>query len=150
MSEKITLDVQQIKTYIPHRYPFLLVDRILECEPGVSAIGLKNVTANEEYFNGHFEDNPIMPGVLIVEAMAQTAGICVSVEMGPNNGSSVYFTSLEKVKFKKPTVPGDTLIFTVIKEKSRGALYKFTGVAKCGDEVRVEASFSAMVMKEKI
>lgn len=110
MKETI-LDIQKIKEYLPHRYPFLLVDRVIECEPGKRLVGIKNVTNNEPYFQGHFPNQPIMPGVLIIEALAQTTGLLAS-ESAPEElgkGMTYYLVGLDKVRFKRPVVPGDQL-----------------------------------------
>jgi 3-hydroxyacyl-[acyl-carrier-protein] dehydratase len=133
----------EIQKSLPHRYPFLLVDRILNLEPNVSAVGLKNVTYNEYFFQGHFPDYPIMPGVLIVEAMAQVSGI-LAFHSGAQ-GNSVYFMSIEKAKFRKPVVPGDQLRFEVNVLKHRNNVWKFSGQAYVDEKVVAEAEFTAMV-----
>lgn len=146
---KNIIDVQQIQGLIPHRYPFLLVDRIVELVEGKSAIGLKNVTINEPHFQGHFPSFPIMPGVLIVEAMAQTAGSLVVKTLGEKaEGKIVFFMSVEEAKFRKPVVPGDALYIHIEIIKGRGAIWKFKGVAKVDDNVHAEAVFTAMIMNE--
>ncbi len=143
------IDVQQIQGLIPHRYPFLLVDRIVELVEGKSAVGLKNVTINEPHFQGHFPSFPIMPGVLIVEAMAQTAGSLVVKTLGEKaEGKIVFFMSVEEAKFRKPVVPGDALYIHIEIIKGRGAIWKFKGVAKVDDKVHAEAVFTAMIMNE--
>jgi 3-hydroxyacyl-[acyl-carrier-protein] dehydratase len=143
------IDVQQIQGLIPHRYPFLLVDRIVELVEGKSAVGLKNVTINEPHFQGHFPSFPIMPGVLIVEAMAQTAGSLVVKTLGEKaEGKIVFFMSVEEAKFRKPVVPGDALYIHIEIIKGRGAIWKFKGVAKVDDKVHAEAIFTAMIMNE--
>ena len=143
------IDVQQIQGLIPHRYPFLLVDRIVELVEGKSAVGLKNVTINEPHFQGHFPSFPIMPGVLIVEAMAQTAGSLVVKTLGKKaEGKIVFFMSVEEAKFRKPVVPGDALYIHIEIIKGRGAIWKFKGVAKVDDKVHAEAIFTAMIMNE--
>lgn len=140
------LDIQQIMRMIPHRYPFLLVDKVIDLVKGESAIGIKNVTMNEPHFMGHFPGYPVMPGVLIVESMAQTAGLVVVDFMGEEaEGKVVYFMSIESTRFRKPVVPGDTLHIHVEKIKSRGPVFKFKGIAKVNDVVHAEAIFSAMI-----
>jgi len=136
----------EIQKILPHRYPFLLVDRILTLEPKVRAVGLKNVTFNEYFFQGHFPDYPIMPGVLIVEAMAQVSGI-LAFHSGAQ-GDSVYFMSIEKAKFRKPVVPGDQLRFEVNVLQNRNNVWKFAGQALVDDKVVAEAEFTAMVSEK--
>jgi 3-hydroxyacyl-[acyl-carrier-protein] dehydratase len=136
----------EIQKILPHRYPFLLVDRIINLEPNVKAVGLKNVTFNEYFFQGHFPDYPIMPGVLIVEAMAQVSGI-LAFHSGAQ-GNSVYFMSIEKAKFRKPVVPGDQLLFEVNVVQHRNNVWKFSGQALVDDKVVAEAEFTAMVSEK--
>lgn len=139
-------DVNQIMGMIPHRYPILLVDRILEMNKGESAVALKNVTMNEPHFMGHFPNFPVMPGVLIVEAMAQTAAIVVVDALGDDaRGKVVYFMTIDNARFRKPVTPGDSLHIHVEKIQSRGPVWKFKGVAKVGEKVCAEATFSAMI-----
>lgn len=143
------IDVMRIMEMIPHRYPMLLVDRVDEIIPGESAIGVKNVTINESFFQGHFPARPVMPGVLIVEALAQTAAVMVVQTMGSEmEGMLVYFMSMTDVKFRKPVVPGDTLKLHVQKDRARGRVWRFKGQAKVNDQVVAEASFSAMLADE--
>ncbi len=142
------MNIREIQNILPHRYPFLLVDRILELEPKVRATGIKNVSANEHFFQGHFPDYPIMPGVLIVEAMAQVAGI-LAFHSGAE-GNSVYFMSIEKAKFRKPVVPGDQLRFEVSVIKHRNNVWKFAGQAFVDDNVVAESEFTAMVSDEEL
>lgn len=140
------LDAKQIQDIIPHRPPFLLVDRILELEPGVRAVGVKNVTINEPFFAGHFPDYPVMPGVLIVEAMAQTAGaICIRAA-GVGKPSLVYFLTIDGAKFRKPVVPGDQLRIHVKKLKKRGNLLKFACEAMVDGSKVAEAEIQAMMV----
>ncbi len=139
-------NVKQIMAMIPHRYPILLVDRLLEFTPGESAVGLKNVTMNEPHFEGHFPGEPVMPGVLIVEAMAQTAAIVVVKTMGAEaENKLVYFMTIDNTKFRKPVVPGDALHIHVEKIHSRGKVWKFKGRALVDGHLCAEAEFSAMI-----
>lgn len=137
------LDIKEIQTLLPHRYPFLMVDRIIDVEPGIKIIGIKNVSINEPFFQGHFPGNPIMPGVLIVEAMAQIAGI-LAFRSGAK-GDAVYFMSIESAKFRKPVVPGDQLKFIVNKTRERGNVWRFSGSAVVDEKIVAEAEFTAML-----
>jgi 3-hydroxyacyl-[acyl-carrier-protein] dehydratase len=144
------IDVQQIMKMIPHRYPILLVDRVIDFKAGEYAVGLKNVTMNEPHFMGHFPGIPVMPGVLIIEAMAQTSAILVVQTLGEEAmGKVVYFMSIDNARFRKPVVPGDTLHIHVEKIQQRGPVWKFKGVAKVGDTVCAEATFSAMLTDQE-
>lgn len=148
MSEEHTvhIDINRIMEMIPHRYPILLVDRIVEFETGERAVGLKNVTMNEPHFQGHFPNFPVMPGVLIIEAMAQTSAILVVETLGEESeGKVVYFMSIDEAKFRKPIVPGDSVHIHVEKIQSRGAVWKFKGKAMVGDTLCAEATYSAML-----
>ncbi len=141
------VDIAGIMQRIPHRYPFLLIDRVRDIHPGESAVGIKNVTANEPFFQGHFPDHPIMPGVLIVEAMAQTAAIVV-IE-GLENAAAeklVYFMSIDSARFRKPVLPGHTLNLHVFKEHGRGKVWRFRGEAKADGVLMAEATFTAMIV----
>ncbi|HBH62834.1 MAG TPA: 3-hydroxyacyl-[acyl-carrier-protein] dehydratase FabZ [Nitrospiraceae bacterium] len=142
------MNIREIQNILPHRYPFLLVDRIVDINPKVRAVGLKNVTANEQFFQGHFPGYPIMPGVLIVEAMAQVAGI-LAFHSGAQ-GNSVYFMSIEKAKFRKPVVPGDQLRFEVDVIQNRSNVWKFSGQAFVDEQVVAEADFTAMVTEQEL
>ncbi len=142
------LDIVEIQKILPHRYPFLLVDRVLEVEPGKSIVGIKNVTFNEPFFPGHFPGRPIMPGVLMVEAMAQAAGVLVYKSTTDTDNNLVYFMSIEKAKFRKPVVPGDQLRLEIQALQSRGQVWKFKGEAKVEGKVVCEAEFMAMTTKE--
>ncbi|KMJ59137.1 3-hydroxyacyl-ACP dehydratase [Bacillus sp. LL01] len=122
------LDINQIKEIIPHRYPFLLIDRIIEVEEGQRAIGIKNVTANEEFFNGHFPEFPVMPGVLIVEALAQVGAVAM-LKKEENKGRLAFFTGIDKCRFKKQVVPGDQLRLEVEMTRVRGSIGKGKGIA---------------------
>lgn len=148
MTENATenFDIQKIMTMIPHRYPILLVDRIVELDKGQGAVAIKNVTMNEPQFMGHFPGYPVMPGVLIIEAMAQTAALVVVDFMGSEaEGKIVYFMTIDNARFRKPVTPGDTMHIHVDKVQSRGPVWKFKGVAKVGEKVCAEATFSAMI-----
>lgn len=141
------LNITRIMEMIPHRYPLLLIDRIIEIVPDVSALGLKNVSINESFFQGHFPTMPVMPGVLIIESMAQTAAVFVVHTLGPESeGKLVYFMSIDQARFRKPVEPGDQLHIYVTKERSRGNVWKFKGEAKVGDKLCAEATFSAMIL----
>jgi len=143
------MNIKDIQNLLPHRYPFLMVDRIVEIEPEKRAVGIKNVTINEEFFQGHFPGNPIMPGVLIIEALAQVAGI-LAFQSGASEGRSVYFLSIEKAKFRRPVVPGDQLRLEVSIVQSRGNVWKFSGNALVEDKIAAEAEFTAMVTDREI
>lgn len=143
----VNIDVMRIMQMIPHRYPILLVDRIIEFVPGERAVGLKNVTINEPHFQGHFPSMPVMPGVLIVEAMAQTAAIMVVNTLGKESeGKLVYFMTIDEARFRKPVVPGDALHIRVTKIQNRRNVWKFKGEAMVGDQLCAEATFGAMIM----
>ena len=145
-TELSTLDVRRLLALLPHRYPFLLVDRIVDVDGDESAIGIKNVTVNEPHFTGHFPDKPVMPGVLIIEAMAQTAGaICVNNMPGVDRAPLVYFMTIDGAKFRKPVVPGDRLEIHVRKLKQRGGIFRFACEAKVDGGKVAEAEVSAMV-----
>lgn len=145
--ENLQIDVNRIMEMIPHRYPFLLIDRILEFVPGESAVGLKNVTIGEPHFQGHFPSSPVMPGVLIIEAMAQTAAVLVVKTLGKESeGKLVYFMSVEGARFRKPVVPGDALHVHINKIQSRRNVWKFYSEAKVDGKVVAEATYSAMIM----
>jgi len=144
--ETTQIDITRIMDMIPHRYPILLVDRILEMEAGERAVALKNVSMNEPHFQGHFPNFPVMPGVLIVEAMAQTSAlVCVESLGAEAEGKVVYFMTIDDARFRAPVTPGDSMHIHVEKVRSRGAVWKFKGVAKVGDKVCAEATFSAMI-----
>lgn len=146
VAEAEVLDVLKVMELIPHRYPMLLVDRVQDIRLGESATGVKNVTMNEPFFQGHFPERPIMPGVLIVEAMAQTAAVLVVHTLGEEaHGKLVYFMSITNARFRRPVTPGDSLHLEVTKEQSRGNVWRFAGKAKVGDSVVAEATFSAMI-----
>ncbi len=143
------LDVEAIKEMIPHRQPFLMIDEIADLIPDIEVTGFNNVTGDEPYFEGHFPGHPIMPGVLIVEAMAQTSAILVVGTVGKQPGSVVYFMSVDKARFRKPVFPGDRLRLHVVKQRRRGKVWKFQGKAWVGDDLVAEAIFSAMIVDPK-
>lgn len=141
-----SIEVNRIMQMIPHRYPLLLVDRVIEIEQDSHAVGVKNVTVNEPVFQGHFPTDPVMPGVLLIESMAQTAAVLVVHTLGADaEGKLVYFMSVEKAKFRRPVVPGDQCHVHVQKLQSRRAVWKFHGEIKVDGEVAAEASFGAMI-----
>lgn len=141
------LDVKDIMAKIPHRYPLLMIDKVIDIVPGVSATAVKNVTINEQIFQGHFPGHPIFPGVLIVEAMAQTAATMVVHTLGPAaEDKLVYFMTIDQARFRKPVVPGDQMLISVETVRSRGAVWKFKGIAKVDGNLHAEAEFSAMIV----
>lgn len=141
---KMPMDTKEIMEYIPHRYPFLLVDRILELVPNKKVVGIKNVTMNEPFFQGHFPGAPIMPGVLIVEAMAQAGGVLAAVSANQEKKDTLmYFMGLDQVKFRKPVVPGDQLVLEVEVRQQRAKVMKLAGVAKVDGKVVTEAHLMA-------
>ena len=145
-----TIDIARIMQAIPHRYPFLLIDRVIDLHPDHSAVGVKNVTINEHFFAGHFPGHPVMPGVLIIEAMAQTSALLVVETLGPEAaGKVVYFMSVDGGKFRRPVVPGDSLRIHVTKMRNRGPVWKFAGVARVDGAIVAEAVFSAMITDHK-
>ena len=142
-----TVDLLEIMELIPHRYPFLMIDRVEDIRADVSAVGVKNVTINEPFFQGHFPERPIMPGVLIIEAMAQTAAVLVveTLERAAA-GKLVYFMTIDMARFRKPVVPGDTLRILVSKLRNRRNVWKFRGEARVGSKLVADATFSAMIV----
>lgn len=144
------MDTMRLMEVLPHRYPFLMIDRLVDIIANVSATGIKNVTVNEPYFQGHFPGQPVMPGVLIIEAMAQTSAALVVHSMGAHaEGKIVYFMSIESARFRKPVVPGDRLNVHVTKERSRGNVWKFRAEAKVDGVVVAEATYSAMILDKE-
>jgi len=144
-----TLDILRILEVLPHRYPFLMVDRMEDVVRGESAVGIKNVSINEPYFQGHFPGAPVMPGVLVIEAMAQTAGILVIETLGPEmEGKLVYFMSIENARFRKPVRPGDRMRIHVVKRHARKLVWKFDGVCSVDGEVVAAATYRAMIVDE--
>ena len=148
--EQVTqVDVQRIMEMIPHRQPFLMIDRVVDMVANDRATGIKNVSINENYFQGHFPARPVMPGVLIIEAMAQTAAVLVVHTLGPESeGKLVYFMSVDNARFRRPVFPGDRLDVHVTKQRHRGNVWKFEGRAKVGDNLMAEAVFAAMILNE--
>ena len=144
------LDIARIMRAIPHRFPFLLVDRVVDVIVDESAVGIKNVSINEQFFQGHFPAHPVMPGVLIIESMAQTAAVLVVETLGDAAaGKLVYFMSVEGAKFRRPVVPGDQMRIHVRKHRNRGAVWKFSAEAKVDEMVVAEATFSAMILDRR-
>jgi 3-hydroxyacyl-[acyl-carrier-protein] dehydratase len=144
-----TLDIAKLLSLLPHRYPFLLVDRIIEVDGDNSAIGIKNVTVNEPHFTGHFPERPVMPGVLIIEAMAQTAGAICLNNTGGDRPSLVYFMTIDNAKFRRPVLPGDRLEIHVRKLKQRGHIWRFACEAKVDGGKVAEAEIAAMISTEE-
>ncbi len=145
------MDIHRILEHLPHRYPFLLVDRVLSCEPGSSIRALKNVTINEPFFPGHFPRHPVMPGVLIVEALAQAAAILSFKTLGslPDDRSVYYFVGIDNARFKKPVTPGDQLILEVTLTRRIREIWKFSARALVGEQVATEADLMCTVRQIK-
>jgi len=144
------IDIEKIVKMIPHRYPMLLIDKVVDIVIDQSAIGIKNVTANENFFTGHFPSKMVMPGVLMIESMAQTCAVLVIETLGKKSeGSLVYFMSVDGGKFRKPVVPGDQLKFHVNKIRNRSNVWKFKCKGYVEDELVAEATISAMIMADK-
>src|SRR6186713_754118 len=141
MTELIKLDHMDVRRLLPHRYPFLLVDRVLECHSGQSIRALKNVTVNEPFFPGHFPARPVLPGVIILEALAQTAGILAFVTAGvyPDEQRQLYFVGIDKARFRRPVVPGDQLVLKATLERSMRGIWKFSTVAEVDGEEATSA-----------
>ena len=148
--EQITqVDVQRIMEMIPHRHPFLMIDKVVDMVANERATGIKSVSINENYFQGHFPARPVMPGVLIIEAMAQTAAVLVVHTLGPKSeGKLVYFMSVDNARFRRPVFPGDRLDVHVTKQRHRGNVWKFEGKAKVSENLMAEAVFAAMILNE--
>ncbi len=148
-NEVSSVDVLRIMDMIPHRYPFLMIDRVIDVVPDRSAIGIKNVSINESYFQGHFPRKPVMPGVLVIECMAQTAAVLVVETLeGAAAGKLVYFMAIEECRFRKPVVPGDRLYIHVTKVRNRRNVWKFSGAARVDGALMAEARFTAMIMDD--
>lgn len=139
------ISIDEIMSLIPHRYPMLLIDRVEDVQLGQGAVGVKNVSMNEWYFQGHFPEKSILPGVLIVESMAQTAAVLVMKTLGLKENKLVYFMSVEEAKFRKPVMPGDCMRLKVVKEKNRGVVWKFKGQAFVDNHLVAESIFTAMI-----
>jgi 3-hydroxyacyl-[acyl-carrier-protein] dehydratase len=147
--ERAEIGLSRIMQMIPHRHPFLMIDKVVDVVANERATGVKNVSINENYFQGHFPTRPVMPGVLIIEAMAQTAAVLVVHTLGPESeGKLVYFMSVDHARFRRPVFPGDRLDVHVMKQRSRGNVWKFEGQAKVGDNVMAEAVFAAMILDD--
>lgn len=146
-----TLDVQQVLEYLPHRFPMLLIDRVLECESGKSIKALKNVTINEPFFPGHYPYQPVMPGVLVIEALAQAAAILSFITLGikPDDKSVYYFAGIDKARFKRPVVPGDQLILEATLTRSMRGIGKYTVVARVDGAIAAEAELMAVYRKNE-
>jgi len=140
-----TADIARVMELLPHRYPFLMIDKIIEMDSDVSGIGVKNVTINEPFFAGHFPGKPVMPGVLLIEAMAQTAGGLVINSLPSAGNELVYFMSIDKARFRKPVLPGDTVYFHVNKIRARANVWKFKSQARVDGILVAEAEITAMI-----
>ncbi len=140
-------DIVRILKLLPHRYPFLLVDKIVDMDGDTSAVGIKNVTINEPFFQGHFPDFPVMPGVLLIEGMAQTAGaLCVANLADSYEPQIVYFMAIDRARFRRPVLPGDTVHFHMTKRRNRGRVWRFDGKAMVNGQLVAEAEISAMIV----
>ena len=147
--KNLVIGINEIKRLIPHRYPFLMIDKVIDLTSGVKATGIKNVTFNEPHFTGHFPEQPVMPGVLIIEAMAQTAAVLVAKTLGLlDHKFLVYFLSIEKAKFRKPVEPGDMLNLIVNVTRNRGKTWKFNGHALANKVLVAESDFTAMMVEQ--
>ena len=143
------IDLPRILEMIPHRHPFLMIDRVVDAVADQRATGIKNLSGEEYYFQGHFPARPVMPGVLIIDAMAQTAAVLVVHTLGPESeGKLVYFMSVDSARFRRPVFPPVRLDILVTKQRNRGNVWKFEGLAKVGDNVMAEAVFAAMILED--
>ena len=148
-AEATQIDIQRIMEMIPHRHPFLMIDKVIDAVANVRATGIKNVSINEHYFQGHFPTRPVMPGVLIIEAMAQTAAVLVVHTLGSESeGKLVYFMSVDNARFRRPIFPGDVLHVRVRKQRNRGNVWKFEGRAEVRGRLMAEAVFAAMILHD--
>lgn len=146
LAEGVTFDLERIQQLIPHRYPMLMIDRVVDVVTNVRATGVKNVSIDEPFFQGHFPRHPVMPGVLIIEAMAQTAAVLVVSTLGPEKeGRLVYFMTIDAARFRKPVFPGDVIHLHVEKQRNRRNVWKFKGEAKVNGAVVAEATYAAMI-----
>ena len=146
-SAGVEVDINRIMQMIPHRYPMLLLDKVIAIKTGESAIGIKNVTINEPFFAGHFPARPVMPGVMVIESMAQTAGVLVVHSLGPQaEGKLVYFMSVDGARFRRPIVPGDQMHIHVARGQRRANVWKFTGKVMVDGKLAADASFAAMLI----
>jgi len=141
LNESTVMTIEQIKEYLPHRYPFLMIDRVLECEPPTRILALKNVSMNEEFFTGHFPHYHVMPGVLVVEGMAQAAALLSfkTLDARPDNKSIYYFAGIDSARFKRPVVPGDQILYEITAGRSIRGVGKFSGVARVDGQIVAEA-----------
>ena len=147
--QTLQIDIQRIMELIPHRHPFLMIDKLIDVVANERATGIKNVSINEHYFQGHFPSRPVMPGVLIIEAMAQTAAVLVVHTLGPQaEGKLVYFMSVDNARFRRPVFPGDVLHVHVVKQRHRANVWKFEGRAEVRGQLMAEAVFAAMIMND--
>ena len=145
----VEIDVQRVMQMIPHRHPFLMIDKVVDVVANARATGIKNVSINEHFFQGHFPTRPVMPGVLIIEAMAQTAAVLVVHTLGPESeGKLVYFMSVDNARFRRPVFPGDVLHVRVNKQRNRGNVWKFEGRAEVRGQLAAEAVFAAMILDD--
>ena len=147
--QPVELDIERVMEMIPHRYPFLMIDRVVDAVANERATGIKNVTINEPYFAGHFPGKPVMPGVLIIEAMAQSAAVLVVHTLGrASEGKLVYFMSIDDARFRKPVLPGDTIHVHVYKRHQRRSVWKFSSEVKVNGTLVAEANFAAMILDD--
>ncbi|MEM7693529.1 MAG: 3-hydroxyacyl-ACP dehydratase FabZ [Pseudomonadota bacterium] len=151
LAERKTIDtagIMEVLQYLPHRYPFLMIDKVVDIDEDRSGVGIKNVTINEPQFQGHFPAQPVMPGVLLIEGMAQTAGVLCVVAQGGHTPSLVYFMTIDKAKFRRPVVPGDVVQYRMTRERKRGNVWRFHGEAVVDGQMVAEANVSAMIVRD--